>query len=232
METEKFNVIMENTMTDAAGAVNCINLTYNLEDYNWYPKVYTKYDLGKVYGIDVSEGGCFTTQGYVNRTQYSQDEYSGNIIDIPAEYRMKREPILFSVIQHGFENHFRMEEQSLDALMRQFMSKQHPFADMEGEVIGAVTFAGLEQSSEITLSVTADIDNDKLKVYEINGVPEGERTDDNSNIWDCGLKEYINGLETHEKEAASLSDKDSIMQAAEEYIEQLTVAEEAMVMEG
>lgn len=216
-EMAKFNVIMEDTT--AVGAVSCINLTYNLEDYDWYPKVYTRYDLHRVYGNDISERGWFTLQGYVNRTQFSQNRYSGKTEDIPAEYRMKRESVLFSVIQCGFENHFRMEEQSLDALMRQFKSKQHPFTDMEGEMIGAVTFAGLVQSNEISLSVTADIDNDELKVYEINGVPEGGRTDDNSNIWYCGLTEYVNGLETHEE-------KDLTAQSAERCNGQFAAAKE------
>ena len=256
-ETEKFNVIMDNeiAMPEGAGAVDCINLTYNLNNYSWYPEVRKEYDLGyhyvhnrnsfdiegmgefsayfdyEAYGRDIStvEGGYFTRQGYIGPPEDSQDIYNGNTMDIPAEYRMKSENILFSVIQHGFESHFRMEEQSLDALMQQFKSKEHPFAEMEGEEIDAVTFAGLSQSDEITLSVTADIDNDRLEVYEINGVPEGERTDDNSNIWERGLKEYIKGLE---EEADSVQDKDSIIQATEEYMEQLTVTEEAMVMEG
>ncbi len=91
---------------------------------------------------------------------------------------------LLTVIQSGFVKHYDMGEQSMDDIFRQLKHTTHPFVEMKGEVIeDDGRFAELEQSGKVSVSITADIDNDSLKVYEINGVPEEERTERNTGIW-------------------------------------------------
>lgn len=101
---------------------------------------------------------------------------------------------LFTVTQNDFTNYYIMEKLSVEELMRQFQEAENPFADMDGKKIGLEYFAWLQQSDKVSLSVTANMDEDLLKIYEINGILEENRTDSNTHIWETGLAEYIDDL--------------------------------------
>lgn len=91
---------------------------------------------------------------------------------------------LLTVKQCGFTKYFNMGDASMDDIFRQLKNTASPFVDTKGEVISDEgRFAELEQSGKVSVSVTADIDNDSITVYEINGVPEEKRTDENTRIW-------------------------------------------------
>lgn len=91
---------------------------------------------------------------------------------------------LLTVNQCGFTKYFNMGDVSMDDIFRQLKNTASPFVDTKGEVISDEgRFAELEQSGKVSVSVTADIDNDSITVYEINGVPENDRTKDNTRIW-------------------------------------------------
>lgn len=80
--------------------------------------------------------------------------------------------------------YINMGDMSMDDIFRQLKKSALPFVEIKGDVIyDGGRFAALEQSGGVSVSVTADIDNDKLTVYEINGVPEDDRTKDNTHIW-------------------------------------------------
>ena len=109
---ERFEVAIE--MGDYAGSVkDLINLTENLDKYDFYPDVHDHDDLGRMYideygamevpdhlknyidyeayGRDIAldENGHFTDQGYVRDTEDSFTEhYEGNRDEIPWEYRV------------------------------------------------------------------------------------------------------------------------------------------------
>lgn len=116
-ELERFNAVMGNAVdVEQEGATGCINLTYNLDKYNYYPEVTTEEELGRyfveeletfdvdsmgefsyyfnyeAYGRDVciNDGGTFVKEGYVSKGNIEWDyEYDGNPKNIPDEYRIK-----------------------------------------------------------------------------------------------------------------------------------------------
>ncbi len=116
-ELEQLNEVMGNNIdVDQEGAIGCINLTYNLDKYNYYPEVTTEEELGiylveeletfdvnsmgefshyfdyEAYGRDecIKDGGTFVKNGYINKTNTEWAyEYDGNIQNIPDEYRIK-----------------------------------------------------------------------------------------------------------------------------------------------
>lgn len=91
---------------------------------------------------------------------------------------------LLTVKQCGFTKYFNMGDASMDDIFRQLKKAANPFIEIKGEVISDEgRFAEFEQSGKVSVSVTADIDNDSITVYEINGVLEEKRTDENTRIW-------------------------------------------------
>lgn len=91
---------------------------------------------------------------------------------------------LLTVIQGGMTKYLDMGDAGMDDIFRQLKKAALPFIEIKGDVIhDEGRFAELEQSGKVSVSVTADIDNDRLTVYEINGVPEAERTAENTRIW-------------------------------------------------
>lgn len=91
---------------------------------------------------------------------------------------------LLTVKQNGFVKYFNMGEKSMDEVFSELKHTASPFMGIKGEAIADEgRFAALEQSGKVSVSVTADIDNDVLTVYEINGIPEEKRTDGNTRIW-------------------------------------------------
>lgn len=121
------------------------------------------------------------------------------IIDAPYLSTNDEKMVLFTVIQYGFFSRFKMKDSSLSEIMQQFKSAKHPFVDMKGEVLTAEKFAELEQSDKVTMSITADMDNNNLKVYEINGILETERSDDNVLIQNYPLATYVKNLKDDEE---------------------------------
>lgn len=102
----------------------------------------------------------------------------------PAE---KKLTALLTIIQGGMTKYLDMGDVSMDDIFRQLKKAALPFIEIKGDVISDEgRFAELEQSGRVSVSVTADIDNDSLTVYETNGVPEEERTKDNTCIWSRG----------------------------------------------
>lgn len=96
----------------------------------------------------------------------------------------KKLTALLTIIQGGMTKYLDMGDVSMDDIFRQLKKSALPFVEIKGDVIyDEGRFAELEQSGRVSVSVTADIDNDRLTVYETNGVPEAERTKDNTRIW-------------------------------------------------
>lgn len=115
-ELKLFNTIMKNNVDlEQTGASGCINLTYNLDKYNYCPDVQTERELGtyyvnelntfnvesmgefsyyfdyEAYGRDISinEGGIFTSEGYISSTESWEKEYDGDQKNIPDEYKLE-----------------------------------------------------------------------------------------------------------------------------------------------
>lgn len=124
------------------------------------------------------------------------------------EQTQETKKTLFSVEQNGFTSYYDMGVMSFEELRQHFMESEHPFKGLGGKEVSESDFAWLEQSDEVFLSVTADIDNDMIRVYEINGIPEEERTGENTRIWKMELSEYV-------------SEKQNAMGQAEEIINRL-----------
>ncbi len=119
------------------------------------------------------------------------ENFSNNTVEkaeVTQEQEEKR--TLFSVEQDGFTSNYDMGVMSFEELRQRFKECEHPFADMGGEWLSDVDFAYLEQSDKVSLSVTVDINNGTVHVYETNGIPEELRTDENTSIWDMELSEY------------------------------------------
>lgn len=102
---------------------------------------------------------------------------------------------LFTVIQCGYERHFKVRGWTLNQLLVHFRRTELPFVDMPGELVGGAEYAELEQGCDVDVSITADMDNDQLVIYKIDGIPEGARTDDNVQIEYHRLMEYLCMLE-------------------------------------
>lgn len=110
------------------------------------------------------------------------------------------EKTLLSVKRNGFNNYYDIGEISLEELRKHFMKNKYPF---EGaSELSEAEFAWMEQSDKVSLSVTVDVDNDMVKIYETNGIPEEERTDRNTYIKGMGLPEFISPI----KQAESIID--------------------------
>lgn len=114
-EQEKFVAIMEAGCDEVSDIDDLINLTYNLDCYDFLPDVTDEEDLGRYYieeagiydtkamgnlanyidyerfGRDVAmdESGRFTDEGYIRNTGDSWDRvFDGSREDIPDEYRI------------------------------------------------------------------------------------------------------------------------------------------------
>lgn len=91
--------------------------------------------------------------------------------------------VLFTYKINGFTACYNMGDITLEELENIYERTEYPYKNMPGRWIGSdADFAELEQSSQVQYSVTADVDNNEWKVYEINGIPEMERTDANTEI--------------------------------------------------
>ena len=114
-DQEKFVAIMEAGCDEVSDIDDLINLTFNLDTYDFLPDVTDEEDLGRYYvedagiydlrdmgvlanyidyerfGRDVAmdEGGRFTDEGYIRSTGDSWDiQFDGSREDIPDEYRV------------------------------------------------------------------------------------------------------------------------------------------------
>ena len=114
-DQEKFVAIMEAGCDEVSDIDDLINLTYNLDCYDFLPDVTDEEDLGRYYteeagiydtkamgnlanyidferfGRDVAmdEGGRFTDDGYIRNTGDSWTQmFDGSLDDIPDEYRL------------------------------------------------------------------------------------------------------------------------------------------------
>ena len=114
-DQEKFVAIMEAGCDEVSNIDDLINLTYNLDCYDFIPSVTDEEDLGRYYiedagiydtksmgslvnyidyerfGRDVAmdEGGRFTDEGYIRNTGDGWDRvFDGSRDDIPDEYRI------------------------------------------------------------------------------------------------------------------------------------------------
>ena len=114
-EQEKFVAIMESGCDQVSDIDDLINLTYNLDNYDFLPDITDESDLGYYYvheagiysekdlgplanyidyerfGRDIAmdENGRFTDEGYIRNTGDSWDRYfDGSLEDIPDEYRI------------------------------------------------------------------------------------------------------------------------------------------------
>ena len=114
-EQERFVAIMEAGCDEVSDIDDLINLTYNLDCYDFIPKITDEYDLGYYYvheagiysekelgplanyidyerfgrDIRMDEQGRFTDEGYVRNTGDSWNHYfDGSLEDIPDEYRI------------------------------------------------------------------------------------------------------------------------------------------------
>ena len=114
-EQEKFVAIMESGCDEVSDIDDLINLTYNLDNFDFLPSITDESDLGYYYvneagiysekdlgplanyidyerfGRDIAmdENGRFTDEGYIRNTGGSWDRYfDGSLDDIPDEYRI------------------------------------------------------------------------------------------------------------------------------------------------
>ena len=114
-DQEKFVAIMEAGCDEVSDIDDLINLTFNLDCYDFMPKIIDEYDLGYYYvheagiynekelgplanyidyerfgrDIRMDESGRFTDEGYIRSTGDSWDrQFDGSLDDIPDEYRL------------------------------------------------------------------------------------------------------------------------------------------------
>lgn len=113
-EIEKFEAVLH-TGAHTSSVADIINLTQNLDCFEFYPDIENEEDLGRywaedlpipaelknyfdyeAYGRDVSinEGGHFAPGGYVVQTSGNFKEYYHGIEDIPPEHRVFAYPQL------------------------------------------------------------------------------------------------------------------------------------------
>lgn len=113
-EIEKFEAVLH-TGAHTSSVADIINLTQNLDCFEFYPDIESEEDLGRywaedlpipaelkdyfdyeAYGRDVSinEGGHFTPGGYVVQTSGNFKEYYHGIEDIPPEHKVFSYPQL------------------------------------------------------------------------------------------------------------------------------------------
>lgn len=114
-DQEKFVAIMEAGCDEVSNINDLINLTFNLDDYDFIHGIKDEYDLGYYYaneagiysardlgvlanyidyegfGRDIAtdENGSFTDKGYIRVTGDGRKRYfDGSLADIPDEYRI------------------------------------------------------------------------------------------------------------------------------------------------
>lgn len=120
------------------------------------------------------------------QAEKEKNENGGLDMDKKTEVQPEKKELtaLLTIIQGDMTKYINMGDMSMDDIFRQLKKSALPFVEIKGDVIyDGGRFAELEQSGGVSVSVTADIDNDRLTVYEINVVPEDDRTKDNTRIW-------------------------------------------------
>lgn len=90
--------------------------------------------------------------------------------------------VLFCYKVHGFEAYYNMGDIELEKLKHLYEQTELPFINMPGEKLTEAEYVYLAQSNQVRMAVTADVDNNEWTEYEINGIPENERTDLNTDI--------------------------------------------------
>lgn len=136
---------------------------------------------GNSFGYDF--GGIEFVKDYVQRQlEYQQAQSTVQ----------KGKDVLFTYKIHGYTAYYNMGDITLEELKSIYEQTEKPFVDMPGQKIYDIgEFAWLEQSDLVRLSVTADVDNNQWTVYEINGIPETERTDYNVSFNTCELNSNV-----------------------------------------
>lgn len=112
----------------------------------------------------------------ISAEQYLNEKERGNMAQVEAK------DVLFCYKANGFEAYYNMGDIELEDLRHLYWQIKQPFVNMPGKKLTEAEHAEMEQSNQVRMSVTADVDNNEWTVYEINGIPEDERTDFNTEI--------------------------------------------------
>lgn len=120
---------------------------------------------------------------------------------------VKKDIILVDVVHCDEHRYFKFEDIGLEEIKEQLRHTDKPMVDLTGEHLILPVFAGLEQSDEVSLSLTVNMDDRTIKVYETNNIPEDLRTDDNTPIETFPMDEYLNGKKVPETNRSSVLER-------------------------
>ena len=107
----------------------------------------------------------------------------------------KNTQALMSIEIAGETYYFKVEDVSAEDIIKTAQSEK-PLLDLQemGEKITSSNYAEIQQSDRFSFSVEMNIDDDTVNIYTVNdgkgGIPEADRTDDNTSMVESKLSEY------------------------------------------
>ena len=120
---------------------------------------------------------------------------------------VQKDIIVVDVIHCDEHQYFKFDNIEPEEIKDQLRHTDRPMVDLTGEVLTLPEFAQLEQSSKVSLSLTVNMDERTVTVYETNNISEDLRTDDNTSIETLPMDEFLNGKHMPEKERSSVLER-------------------------
>lgn len=120
---------------------------------------------------------------------------------------MDKKITLLEIRQYDTEYYYKLENAGIREIREQLRQADRPMVDLpvyaraNGEQINQVAHATMEQGDKVTSSITIDLDNNELTLYEINKIPEDDRSSSNTSIKKYPITELV---KTNEKENESI----------------------------
>lgn len=113
---------------------------------------------------------------------------------------MEKDITLLDIKQYDTEFYYMLDNIGLEGITEQLRNKKNLMTDLtgfarsSGEQIDQVMHATMEQGNKVSLSVTVDLDNSELTIYEINKIPEDARSNKNTKFKKCSISEYLKSI--------------------------------------
>lgn len=106
--------------------------------------------------------------------------------------------ILVHVKYFDESGYFKFENTQIEDIKDQLRSTRPPMVNLAGEQMDALDYVALQQGNEVSTELTVDMNDEQITVYEINKIPEKERSSDNVSRHVHSFAEYLNLPEERE----------------------------------
>ena len=177
---------------DENGRATSYSTKYNDKFYWISENADGGYDIEADFGHSILNVG----ERYSNfPTRYLAEEAFEDYIEEMENSFVSEKQALISVETFGEEHYFKINESSVDDILKTANTEKPLLEFMEmGEKISEEEYAEIQQSDSFTYSVEMNLDNDTARIYTVNdgkgGISEADRTDSNVTFDTVKISDY------------------------------------------